>query len=409
MDALADGHGVLPLPPTPDAVHEMVQRRLQASAAHGEPAGDAQAPSGFRFLPLAEVLAAQQAPDWLIRGYLEADTLAVLFGASGSMKSFVAIDLSFCIATGLTWHGAPVPRPGPVFYIAGEGFRGLAKRIRALMVAHGIQDVTAVPLYLSAVPAQLLIPESVEAVIQSVEALAKQHGPPRFIIIDTLNRCFGPGNENDTEDMTAFVAALDRLRSRFGCAVLVVHHTGLKDTERARGASALKAALDFEYRLDMNNRQRTLKCTKSKDHDAPPAITFEPITVATGGRDPEAGQEITSCVLRKVGGGQTDIKANSLTPVQRATLDALAAVCAASGRASRDAWRLAALPKIIAKNDEARGKAFRRAVKDLVGAGQVQVVDGYFWPTTGADKADNIRTMTDLSGGTQTDGHGHTP
>jgi hypothetical protein len=365
-------------------------------------------PTGFRFLPLAEVLATQAAPDWLIRDYLEADVLAVLFGASGSMKSFVALDMSFCVATGLPWHGAPVPRPGPVFYIAGEGFRGLAKRLRALVVAHGVVD-SAIPLFTSSAPAQFLDSMSAEAVTKAIEELTKRHGPPRLIVVDTLNRCFGPGNENDTKDMTAFIVALDALRGRFRCAMLVIHHTGLQDKERARGASALRAALDFEYRLDVHDRQRTLKCTKSKDHDAPPAVTFEPITVGTGWRDPETGQETTSCVLRKTGDKAGCTTQNALSVAERVALDALTAACAGSGRVSRETWRAAALPLMSAERHDAKKRAFNRALKNLVSLGMVHSDDEYFKPEANRDNRDIAGTSPTCPGGTQAGQPGHTP
>ena len=48
-----------------------------------------------------------------------------------------------------------------------------------------------------------------------------------MIVIDTLARNFGAGNENSTEDMNRFVASIDRyLREEFGSAILLVHHTG---------------------------------------------------------------------------------------------------------------------------------------------------------------------------------------
>jgi len=67
---------------------------------------------------------------------------------------------------------------------------------------------------------------------------------PTLIIIDTLARSFGPGDENSTTDMGAFVKACDRLRAETGACVLVVHHTG-KDVEKgARGSTALTGAAD---------------------------------------------------------------------------------------------------------------------------------------------------------------------
>jgi len=69
----------------------------------------------LEFLPVWEMLRQPRLTEWLVKDYLEADTLTVLFGESGTMKSFVALDLGLCIATGTPWHGNEVKTPGPVF------------------------------------------------------------------------------------------------------------------------------------------------------------------------------------------------------------------------------------------------------------------------------------------------------
>lgn len=77
-----------------------------------------------------------------------------------------------------------------------------------------------------------------------MDALAVECGKPQLIVVDTLARNFGEGDENNTADMNAFVAAMDDLRSRYpGSTVLVVHHTGHAEKGRSRGSMAFKGAL----------------------------------------------------------------------------------------------------------------------------------------------------------------------
>lgn len=47
----------------------------------------------------------------------------------------------------------------------------------------------------------------------------------KIIVPDTLARNFGDGDENSTGDMNRFVSAVGRMIERFGCAVVVVHHS----------------------------------------------------------------------------------------------------------------------------------------------------------------------------------------
>src|SRR6516225_11927406 len=81
-------------------------------------------------------------------------------------------------------------------------------------------------------------------------ALGQLASPPRLLILDTLARCFGAGDENSTGDMGVFIASLDRLRADFPqLTILIVHHSGKDDTKGARGSTALKGAADAVMHL----------------------------------------------------------------------------------------------------------------------------------------------------------------
>lgn len=127
--------------------------------------------------------------DCVIDELLETETLDLIFGDPGFGKTFFAVEIALSVASGTQFHGRDVMQ-GRVFFIAGEGHNGLAQR----RLPH------------------------------AVESLANQHGTPRLIIIDTLARNFGAGDENNTKDMSEFVVAIDDLKARFPCsAVLIVH------------------------------------------------------------------------------------------------------------------------------------------------------------------------------------------
>lgn len=188
-----------------------------------------------------------KAPEFLVDGLIETDTLGAIYGDPKTGKSFVAVDLALCVATGESFHGREVMKPGPVFYIAGEGHNGLARRFRAWGMHRGV-SIDDVPLFKSDRAAQFLDDANAKAVTDAVAVLAEAHGAPALIVIDTLARNFGPGDENDNANMGVFVAALDDMRARWpGCAVVVVHHTGHSDKGRMRGGSALGGAVDFGY------------------------------------------------------------------------------------------------------------------------------------------------------------------
>ena len=347
--------------------------------------------TAFRFLPLNELLAKPKPPDWLIRDILEAHSLALVFGESGAMKSFVAVDMALSISVGVGWHGRGVPNPGAVAYIAGEGHAGLSRRVQGWLKTHA---PNAKPrFFLSDRGPQFLNKTSADAVKSAVADIAAANGPLRLIVVDTVARCFGPGDESKTEDMSAFVAEMDVLRTKFHCAVLLVHHSGLAEKDRARGAYALKAALDWEYRLDICGDRRKLTCTKSKDFEPPKPMSFAPVTVGTGWLDPETGEEMTTIVLASCAVPPETTAGMKLSPQQRVVLDVLRTL-AASGDGPpagpggppdvrgvpEAAWRAEVYARLEGAPDAKRA-AFTRARKALLEGNHAGGAEGIFWPT----------------------------
>ena len=88
----------------------------------------------YEFILIDDFVAGDCAVDWLIKGILEKDCLAVLFGESGSMKSFLAIDMCCAIAGESEWCGRKIQNNLPTFYIAGEGHNGLKRRFKARLM-----------------------------------------------------------------------------------------------------------------------------------------------------------------------------------------------------------------------------------------------------------------------------------
>jgi len=69
--------------------------------------------------------------EWLVENILEQCSLNLLFGEPGAGKSLFALDWAFCMAAGLGWHDCRTMQTDVVI-IAGEGFAGMARRLKAL-------------------------------------------------------------------------------------------------------------------------------------------------------------------------------------------------------------------------------------------------------------------------------------
>ena len=237
--------------------------------------------------------------EWLIPGWIERDALVLAYGDSAVGKSFLVGDMAFSRVTGAPWHGRPVGPPEPVVVICGEGWRGWARRAKAWSIRHRAELKDA-PLFISNAAAGLSDPEQLRTVRKAIDGVVKQHGNPGLVIIDTLARCFGPGDENSTRDMSAFIVALDELRAAYDCTIIVVHHVGHGAKDRARGAAALRAALDAEFRVERGQDGIIrLTATKMKDAALPEPIAFETRVVELGIED-EDGQPATSLCLHEI-------------------------------------------------------------------------------------------------------------
>lgn len=237
-----------------------------------------------------------KAPQWVLRGLIERDVLAEVFGDPGAGKSFWAIDLALCVATGTPHHGH-AGEQGPVVYIAGEGHNGLKRRFMAWSKANGV-DHDEAPLFLSSMPTAMTDSEAVAEVIEVINEKAAVAGPPILVVLDTVARNFGPGDENSTADMGRFVQAADAVRAQFRSTVLLIHHCGHADKTRSRGSMALKGAVDAEYRMDMDKSGTIrLESLKMKDAEKPAPKAFRLKKVELPLFDQDTGDTITSAVL----------------------------------------------------------------------------------------------------------------
>lgn len=251
------------------------------------------------FEPIGSIVKSLSSIKWLVRDYLEMDALSMVFGPSGAGKSFVVADLAACVATGTRWMNKDV-KQGAVFYIAGEGHNGLARRFAAWSKHHAV-GLDGVALFKSKRAISMLDPNAADKVRSEIERMIKDTGHiPVLVIIDTLARNFGQGDENKQQDANRFIEHLDTyIRRPYGANVMVVHHSG-HDMDRARGSSVFKAAMDQEFWVKGLNGQIELTTTKMKDAEIPPPQRFRIKQIDLDVID-EDGQPITGAYIERDG------------------------------------------------------------------------------------------------------------
>ena len=266
--------------------------------------------------------------DYLIKGVLERQSNAVLFGHWNVGKTFVVLDMAAAIATGERWFGKRVRR-GRVLYLGYEGIRAMRKRMIALRGKHPKLADRNVPFQWQPLRAALTKPEGIAALGRILRFYAERHGgAPDLVIIDPLANALG-GDDSDAGLMGFLNECVAALIQKQRCTVLRVHHSGHGNQDRARGHSSLPAGVDTEIRVT----DQEIALTKQRD-DVRGKFFFK-LDVVTLGRDSD-GDDVTTCTV-------TQIEDNALSPEltrpQRELLDALLKARGDGGHAAKTDMR----------------------------------------------------------------------
>jgi RecA-family ATPase len=344
---------------------------------------------------------------WIIENVLPEKGFSALYGPPGSYKSFIALDIAEAVATGRQWMGNQVTNPGAVLYIAGEGHGGIGARIKACKINHQTQD--GAEIYV--IRYQLNLRSSADdfnLLMQSIDDLIERTGIElRLVQIDTLARAFGGGNENDSQDMGAFIHNVGRLQRKLDCALMVLHHSGKDATKGLRGHSSLLGAVDTQLELqklvtdDLKEGiagQGTLTISKQKDGQDNLKFGFEMVQININ-QGKESGLGLDENVSLAVKEHQEMIdeqhKKTKVPPVrtgrggiQMLVLDALHKAIGEHGEMRLidkkrnksihvEQWREA----FEAAQMDKKGitKRFNRCVQSLQNAKKVEVFDPFVW------------------------------
>jgi len=232
---------------------------------------------------------------WLIDGILPYAGDAVIFGLPRGGKTFIALDMALHVAAGLVWMGREVTGGG-VIYLAAEGAPGLRRRIAAWKRDRNIDDAlfALVPVALN-----LLKGDDIHTLKEKIDSVLLEREWPgiRLLVIDTLSKTFGGGDENGA-DMAAYMSNISRAFETYDCLRLLVHHQPWgPDVKRPRGHSSLLGAVDAAIHVssDDSSQNRELLVTKQKDGEDGQIIGFKLRSVDIGTNS--KGTMVSSCVV----------------------------------------------------------------------------------------------------------------
>jgi hypothetical protein len=234
--------------------------------------------------------------DWLVDGWLSTGDKSVTAGASRSGKSFFAIHLSLSVAYGMDLFGLRV-RKGGVVYQAGEGARGVKKRLRAWRMHHGIEYSRDTPFVLLQKAIDIYRDnEKVQDLINEINAHAAVFSVPlRLVVIDTLATASVGADEISGRDMSIVLDNVALINAKTGAHVLLVHHMNAGG-QKVRGHTSIYANVDQVVLVtrDEATKIRTVRLDKAKDEEEGSIFQFELKQLVLG--IDEHGKQVTSCI-----------------------------------------------------------------------------------------------------------------
>ena len=180
-------------------------------------------------------------PASLIADILPQKSLALLIGPWGTWKSFIAISMALCLATGHDWLGHAVAK-GPVVYICTEGEEAIGARISAWKAYNHFPVDQQTDFRLIPDVINFLDTRELERLI---DAIYERGIWPVAIFVDTVAWSMGGAEENSNSVASKLTMGMRVLSQRYnGCSVLGVHHEGTDTSHGARGATAFECNVD---------------------------------------------------------------------------------------------------------------------------------------------------------------------
>ena len=221
-------------------------------------------------------------------------SLNIVYGAPGTLKSFILADLAVCASAGMDWlppapwingnqsRGFPTRQCPTMWLDFDNGRRRTHDRFGALGRARNLPADT--PLYYYSMPSPWLNAGDKNSIGNLL--LRMQDKDIQLVLVDNLGVVSGDADEN-SGDMVAVMSEFRQLAEETGAAVVLVHHQrkGTGYTGRAgdslRGHSSIEASLDLALLVEREELSDTvsIKATKVRGEDVLPfsaVFTYDP-------------------------------------------------------------------------------------------------------------------------------------
>lgn len=216
----------------------------------------------------------------------------MLGGQSGAGKSYVAVLLAICLASGTPFFGRPVRQLSGVIYAAPEGASTIQPRLIAAKQQLDIKGALPIRVFQRFVfpRKEEDEPAFVAAVLAEREALESRWGiEARVLIVDTASASIALVDENSNAHIAEMLRGVRRVARALGMTIILVHHFGKDALRGLRGASAWRDNVDEALAIHAERNEdtsevsnRRLNLAKARHGREGPISGFDLIPVPMG-------------------------------------------------------------------------------------------------------------------------------
>ena len=184
----------------------------------------------------------------LIDGVMPLQGLPFIGGQSSAGKTFIAVMLACCAATGKPFMGREVKERVGSVIVAAEGRMMLAARIDAALQALNVTETVPVS-WIKQVP-DFSRAESVKDFIANLRAVSAHYKekfdvPLGLVFVDTVSASFDIKEEADNAEAARVCKIMRDIADATGVVIVPIYHYGKNAGVGLRGASAWRANADF--------------------------------------------------------------------------------------------------------------------------------------------------------------------
>lgn len=236
----------------------------------------------WKIYTLTDAYAPRPPIQYAVDGLFALPSLSIIYGAPGTLKSMLLIDLAVCVVGGTPWLPSLPGKPGSgraatqsavLWADLDNGIRTMHERIGSMSFARNLSKTA--PLYYVSMPVPWLDALNFTSVSQLIQLVLSLQA--RLIILDNLCTISGQADENSAQ-MGTVMSNLRRLSEDTGAAVCVIHHQRKSNGTRGRagdtlrGHSSIEAAIDLALLVEReeNASDIELKATKVRGADVLP-------------------------------------------------------------------------------------------------------------------------------------------